>query len=78
MGWMQLSNGALLRAAEAQFDVLITIDRNLRHQQNIIGLRLAILILPTTNWPTIRVHEPQVVAAVDALRAGDVVELSFS
>jgi hypothetical protein len=78
MGWMQLSNGALLKAAEAQFDVFITTDRNLRYQQNVAGLRLAILILPTTSWPTIRIHETQVVAAVDMLRAGDVVELSFS
>jgi predicted nuclease of predicted toxin-antitoxin system len=78
MGWMQLNNGALLRAAEAQFDVLITTDRNLRYQQNVTGLRLAILILPTTNWPAIHIHELQVVAAVDALRAGDVVELTFS
>jgi hypothetical protein len=41
-------------------------------------LRLAILILPTTSWPTIRIHEAQVVAAVDTLHVGDVVELSFS
>jgi predicted nuclease of predicted toxin-antitoxin system len=77
MGWMQLSNGALLQAAQAQFDVFVTTDKNLRHQQNMTGLRLAILILPTTNWPVIRIHEAQVAAAVDALRAGDVVELSF-
>ncbi len=78
MGWMQLSNGALLQAAEAQFDVFITTDRNLRHQQNVEGLHLAILILPTTNWPIIHVHESQIVAAVDMLHAGDVVELSFA
>jgi hypothetical protein len=78
MGWTQLGNGALLRAAEAQFDVLITTDKNLRHQQNITGLRLAILVLPTTSWPDIRVNEVQVVAALDALRPGDVVQLHFS
>jgi hypothetical protein len=77
MGWMQLSNGALLRAAEAQFDVFITTDRNIRYQQNVAGLRLAILILPTTNWPIIHAHETQVAKAVDALRAGDVIELTF-
>ncbi len=42
MGWMQLSNGALLEAAEAQFDVFITTDRKLRYQQNLAGLHLAI------------------------------------
>jgi hypothetical protein len=78
MGWMQLGNGALLRAAEEQFDVFITTDRNLRHQQNVTGLHLAIIILPTTNWPIIRRYESQVVAAVEALHAGDVVELNFS
>jgi len=48
------------------------------NQQNLSGLRLAILVLPTTSWPKIRDHEAQVVAAVNALRAGDVVELNFS
>ena len=78
MAWTELDNGALLEAAETHFDALITTDQNLRHQQNLPGLRLAILVLPTTSWPRIRDHEAQVVAAVNALRAGDVVELNFS
>ena len=78
MGWSELDNGALLRAAEAQFDVLVTTDRNLRYQQNLADYRMAILVLPTTSWPKIRDHAAQVVAAVNALRAGDLVELDFS
>ena len=78
MNWTELDNGALLRAAETHFDALITTDRNLRHQQDLSGRRLAILVLPTTSWPKIRAHAAQVVAAVNALRAGDVVELNFS
>jgi hypothetical protein len=78
MGWAQLSNGALLREANAQFDVLITTDRNIRYQQHIAGLRLAILVLPTTSWPKIRVHTQQVVSALAALHSGDVVELEFA
>jgi predicted nuclease of predicted toxin-antitoxin system len=77
MGWMELSNGALLRAAESQFDVFITTDRNLRYQQNLVDRRLAILILPTTNWSEIRTHQILVLAAVNKLRPGDVVELDF-
>ena len=73
-----MTNGALLRAADEKFDAFIASDRNLRHQQNVTGLRLAILILPTTSWPMIRTHEVQIAAAVDALGAGDVVEMSFS
>jgi len=78
MGWTQLDNGALLRAAEMQFEVLITTDGNLRFQQNLSGIRLAIPVLPTTSWPKIRLHETQVAAAVNALRPGDVVDLNFS
>jgi hypothetical protein len=78
MDWTELSNGSLLRAADAQFDALITTDRNLRYQQSIIGLHLAILVLPTTNWLTIRLHAAQVAAAAAALRPGDFVELQFS
>jgi len=40
----KLSNGALLKAADAQFDALITTDRNLRHQQNLAAYRLAIVV----------------------------------
>jgi predicted nuclease of predicted toxin-antitoxin system len=78
MGWMQLGNGAPLQAANSQFDVFITTDRNLRHQQNLAGYRLAILILPTTNWPEIRVHQALIAAAASKLRPGDVVELNFA
>ena len=78
MGWTELDNGALLKAAETEFEALITTDQNLRYQQNLTGQRLAILVLPTTSWPKIRAHEAEVVAAVSALRPSDVVELNFS
>ena len=78
LGWTQLSNGALLREAETKFDALITTDRNLHYQQNITGFRLAILVLPTTNWPEIRAQLDLVVAAIGKLRAGDFVELDFA
>ena len=36
MGWSELENGDLLEAAEVDFDALITTDKNLRHQQDLI------------------------------------------
>ncbi len=32
MGWANLKNGQLLTLAQAEFDVFITVDRNLPHQ----------------------------------------------
>ena len=38
-------NGELLILADASFDVMVTIDRNLRYQQNLIGCKIALLIV---------------------------------
>ena len=35
MGWSSKTNGELLRLAAESFDVLVTSDRNLEHQQNL-------------------------------------------
>jgi len=78
IGWSGLENGELLRAAEMDFDVFVTTDQSLRHQQNLAGKRLAILVLPTTSWPKIQAHVAELVAAVNKLRPGEFRELSFS
>jgi hypothetical protein len=77
MGWSEIDNGSLLSAAEGEFDAIITTDQSIRHQQNLAGRRLAILVLPTTNWRQIRLHETRILAVVNRLRPGDVVELQF-
>ena len=50
MGWGRLKNGALLRQAEVQFNALISTDQNLKYQQNLVGRKLAIPVLPTNDW----------------------------
>jgi hypothetical protein len=77
MGWSQLTNGNLLKEAESSFDVFITTDQSLQHQQNLRGRRLAILALWTTSWPKLERHLPEIVAAIEKLNPGDFAELSF-
>ena len=77
MGWAGLKNGALLAEAEKAFDAFITTDQNLRSQQNLTGRKLAILVLPTTSWPRMQKHLPEIEAAVNALKPGDFIELDF-
>ena len=77
LGWSTLSNGELLAAAEGAFEVLITTDRNLRHQQNVTGRSLAILVLPTTSWPRIQRETDAIARAVASLDPGQYVELSW-
>jgi hypothetical protein len=45
MGWAGLDNGELLARAEKDFDVFITVDRNLSFQQNLPKFDLAVLVL---------------------------------
>jgi hypothetical protein len=78
MGWAGLSNGDLLKAAEAVFDVLITTDQSLPCQQNLPVGRLAVLVLSTTSWPKIKAMAAEVAAAVNSLRPGELRQLPFS
>ena len=77
MGWGQLKNGALLRAAEPQFDARITTDQSLPYQQNVAGKNLAILVLPSNDWPTIGSKTDEIAAKVATLKPGDIVKLHW-
>lgn len=45
MGWAKLQNGVLLSMAATRFDVMITTDRNQKHQLNLSKLPLAVIVL---------------------------------
>jgi hypothetical protein len=61
LGWSNLAHGDLLQQAEAQFDLLITTDQDLRYQQNLAGRRLAILVFPEPAGERIfRLSEPAI------------------
>ena len=75
LGWSMLRNGELLAKAASQFAVLITTDRNLKNQQNLSQIKLAILVLPTTSWPKLQAMTEEIAAAVQTLRPGEYREL---
>ncbi len=46
MSWDKLENGALLRAAaDGGFDVLLSVDKKLAHEQNLKSLPLPIIVI---------------------------------
>lgn len=76
--WTTLENGQLLDAAEAAgFDLLLTTDKNIRHQQNLAGRRIAIVVLRQPRWPILRLHVQRVVVAVDAATPGSYTEVDI-
>jgi len=44
-GWTGIKNGKLLELAAAEFDVFLTMDRNLEFQQNLATLPIAVLVV---------------------------------
>jgi hypothetical protein len=75
MGWGTLENGDLIRAAEQQFEAIITSDQQWKYQQNLSGRKLAILVLPTNYLPAVLKLAPKIRAALTTLRPGDYIEI---
>ena len=44
-GWAGITNGELLRRAANEFDVFVTVDRNLAFQQNLSNLALPVVVI---------------------------------
>ena len=77
-GWDTLTNGDLLAEAErAGFDVLLTADKNMRYQQNLLGRRIALVVLSTPQWPFVRLYVERIAAAVNAATPGSYTEVEI-
>ena len=44
-GWSGTDNGELLKLAESDFDVFLTVDRNLSFQQPIVDFDIAVVVI---------------------------------
>jgi hypothetical protein len=72
LGWHRLGNGELLNAAEqAGFEAMLTADRNTPHQNHLQGRRIAVVILSTNRWPTIRQAADRILEALEGLKPGE-------
>ena len=79
LGWQGLENGALLKAAEqAGFDLLLTCDQNVQYQQDFTGRKLALVILSSNHWPTLRGVAARIATAVDFVQTGQIVKVDVA
>lgn len=75
-GWSTLENGELLQVAEAEgFDVFVTTDRNLQHQQNLSDRNIAIVVLTTPSWPRIETSTQLITDAISGVVRGSYTEV---
>ncbi|MBV8208901.1 MAG: DUF5615 family PIN-like protein [Burkholderiaceae bacterium] len=72
MGWSTIKNGELLALASQNFDVFVTVDRNLVFQQNLKALSVAVIVLRarTNRLADLKPLVPSLLAAIEAAAPG--------
>jgi hypothetical protein len=77
-GWAGVSNGKLLAHISGNYDAFVTVDRNLPSQQKTAILPFGVVVLraPSNQLSDLRPLVPQILAALAALRPGQVVTVS--
>ncbi len=77
MGWEGLKNRKLLSTAATDFDVMITVDQSIKHQQNIDRLPIAVLALiaHSNRLEDVKRLIPMIEACLPNLKKGSLVQI---
>ena len=78
MGWAGIKNGQLLALAESEFDVFITVDRNLSFQQNLPQFNIAVIVLqaPSNRLADLKPLAPNISAILPIAAKGQATTVS--
>ncbi len=76
-GWSGVKNGELLALAVAEFDAFLTVDQNLKYQQNLQTFPIGILLLVARDnrLKTLLPLMPDVREALAEIKAGEFVRI---
>jgi hypothetical protein len=79
MGWSGKKNGELLQLmAGTSFEVLVTVDQSIRHQQNLqaAGVAVVVLVATSNRLADLVPLVPSALVALGSITPGDVVEIT--
>jgi len=76
-GWAGLTNGHLLDAIDALFDVFITMDKGIRHQQRLADRAFGVIEVRarSNDIDDVLPLVPQILDALRAIKPGDIVTI---
>ncbi len=79
-GWSGIKNGNLLSLAAPEFDVFLTVDQNLKYQQNLKNFNVAIILLVARNnrFKTLLPLMPEAREALNRITKGDFIRIGGS
>ena len=71
MGWSTIRNGVLLGLAAKEFEVFVTVDRNLSFQQNLPAFAIAVIVLraPTNRLSDLLPLVPDLLACIPTAKS---------
>ena len=74
MGWLTIKNGELLALAASEFEVFVTVDRNLSFQQNLPAFAIAVIVLraPSNRLTDLKPLVPALLACIPRASRGAV------
>ncbi len=77
MGWDTLKNGKLLTMAAPLFDAILTVDQNIKHEQNLNRLPIAVVVLiaPSNRTSDLQKLLPALERSLPSLKAGALIEI---
>jgi hypothetical protein len=77
MGWASIVNGDLIKLAEAHFDLFITEDKGMMHQQNFSSTVLGFILLrvPSNRLEDLLPLVPDILTSVQTIKAGETIQL---
>ena len=79
MGWTGKKNGELLQLMSGQkLELFLTVDQNLRFQQNLKGASVAVIVLvaATNRLADLVPLMPSTLRALASIKPGDIVEIT--
>ena len=80
MNWLGIGNGQLLKliAASGAFDVFVTVDKHLPHQNKVSELPFAVVVLraKSNRLPDVSVFAPEILLRLPEFQPGHVFVLS--
>ena len=77
-GFKGLKNGRLLQAASSEYDVLVTVDQNLKYQQNLRPFAIAIIVLKAqrSTYPMLMTLMPQLLEVLEKIKPDELIVVS--
>jgi hypothetical protein len=74
MGWSTIKNGELLALVAREFDVFVTVDRNLSFQQNLPAFAVAVIVIRarSNRLTDLKPLVPELLACIPGAKRGAV------